>query len=134
MALTSLDTNILVYAFQAGAKHKRSLAILDARPVASVQILNEYAHLSRRKLRRSWREIEQDLDIVRTMAATVEPITEAANREALRIVGRYQLSFYDSVLLAVALESGVETLYSEDMQDGLVIDERLTIVDPYGCS
>ena len=131
MALISLDTNVLVYAFQHGVKRDRSLALLDQQPVASVQTLNEYAHVAHRKFGRSWLEIGQDLEIVRTMLARVDPITEEANRSALRIAERYRLSFYDALILAVALSGGAGTLYSEDMQHDLVIDGKLRVVNPF---
>jgi predicted nucleic acid-binding protein len=131
VALTSLDTNILVYAFQADEKREAALAVLDRQPIASVQILNEYAHVSRRKFGRPWQEIMDDLELVRTMVAGIEPVTDHANREALRIADRYRLSFFDALLLAVALASGVRTFHSEDMQHELVIDGTLRIVDPF---
>lgn len=131
MTLSSLDTNILVYAFQPGPKRNRAFAVLEQRPAASVQLLNEYAHLSRRKFGRSWTEIEQDLKIVRSLLAQVLAVTDEANRSALRIAARYQLSFYDALMLAVALTAGAEILFSEDMQHGLVVEGALRIIDPF---
>jgi predicted nucleic acid-binding protein len=131
LALISLDTNIVVYAFQPEAKRDRALAVLENDPVVSVQVLNEYAHTSRRKFGRSWTEIEQDLDTVRTLAARIDPVVDDSNRAALRIAGRYQLAFYDSLIVAVALAGGAQTLFSEDMQHGLLIDGTLRIVDPF---
>lgn len=129
--LSSLDTNILVYAFQAGTKRDRSLDVLAQRPIASVQLLNEYANVARRKLGRAWSEISRDLGEVRTMLGRVDPITDQANLDALRIGERYQLSFYDALMLAVALSGGAKTFYSEDMHHGLVIDGTLRVVDPF---
>jgi len=131
VTLTSLDTNILVYAFQAGPSRERALAVLAECAVGSVQLLNEYAQVSRRKFKRSWAEIEIDLETVRRALGRVDPITDKANRGALRLAQRYRLSIYDSVLIAVALEGGVRTLYSEDMHDGLLVDEALRIVNPF---
>ena len=53
------------------------------------------------------------------------------NHDALRIADRYLLSFYDSLMLAVALDGGARIIHSEDMQHGLVIDDTLRIVDPF---
>jgi len=44
---------------------------------------------------------------------------------------RYSLSFWDSLIVASALQSGAAILYSEDMQHGLVVDDRLRIVNPF---
>jgi predicted nucleic acid-binding protein len=127
----ALDTNIIIYAFESGPKRARAIELLNEETVLSVQALNEYAHSVRRKYRREWSDLAQDLEAIREAVGGIAPVTDGANREALRLVQRYRLSFFDSVLLAVALESGVQTLYSEDMQHGLVIDGTLRIVDPF---
>jgi predicted nucleic acid-binding protein len=44
---------------------------------------------------------------------------------------RYSLSFWDSTIVASALQCGATTLYSEDLRDGLVIDGTLSIVNPF---
>lgn len=131
MTLSSLDTNIVVYAFQPGPKRARALDILEKHPFVSAQVLNEYAHMSRRKFGRAWEEIERDLDAVRTLSERIDPVTDDSNRAAIRIAGRYQLAFYDALVVAVAIAGGAQTLYSEDMQHGLVIDRTLRIVDPF---
>lgn len=61
----------------------------------------------------------------------VRPISDGSNLAALRIAERYQLQFYDALMSAVALENGATTLFSEDMQHGLIIDEVLTIANPF---
>jgi predicted nucleic acid-binding protein len=129
--LNALDTNILVYAFENGPRRARSLELLGGEAVISVQVLNEYANAIRRKYGRDWKDISRDLDAIRGAVARVDPITDEANREALRLVARYRLAWFDAVLLAVALAGGVEALYSQDMQHGLLIDDRLRIVDPF---
>lgn len=60
------------------------------------------------------------------------PLTIALNFEARGIAERYQLSFYDALIVAAALAAGCDTLFSEDMHDGLVIEGRLTIRNPFG--
>jgi len=127
----SLDTNILVYAFEAGPRRARAMALINEEALLSVQVLNEYANSIRRKYRRAWSDLADDLEAIRAAAGGIVPITDTANREALRLVQRYQLSFFDAVLLAVALENGIELLYSQDMQHDLVIDGTLRIVDPF---
>ena len=59
------------------------------------------------------------------------PLTEATHDEARRVAERYQLSFYDALIVAAALQTDCSTLYSEHMQDGLVIDERLRVRNPF---
>jgi predicted nucleic acid-binding protein len=127
----AFDTNLLIYAFECGPKRDRALELLNEETVLSVQVLNEYAHAVRRKYRREWRDLARDLEAIRDSVGGIVPVTDRANREALRLAHRYLLSFYDCVLLAVALENELQLLYSEDMQHGLVIDGTLRIVDPF---
>ena len=61
----------------------------------------------------------------------VELITLATVHVALEIRERYGFSWYDSLIVAAALESGCELLYSEDMQHGQVIEGRLRVINPF---
>ena len=97
----------------------------------SVQVLNEYVSTARRKFRRDWEQIASDLELLRQTVDDIRPVDDDANREAVRIAGRYKISIYDAVLIAVALANGATTLYSEDMHHGLVIDGKLTIINPF---
>ena len=62
---------------------------------------------------------------------TVKPITEKTHLSALTIKEHYQFSFYDSLIIASALELDYVVLYSEDMQHGQIIDEQLKITNPF---
>jgi len=62
----------------------------------------------------------------------VEPITVRTHETGLAIAERYRLSVYDAMIAASALLAGCNRLWSEDMQNGLVIDRQLRIVDPFG--
>jgi predicted nucleic acid-binding protein len=61
----------------------------------------------------------------------VVPVGAQTVREATRLAARYQLSHWDSVIVAAAHLAGYESLYSEDLQHGQVIDGRLTIINPF---
>lgn len=80
---------------------------------------------------RDWETILVDLASLRNAAGAIKPILDESNREAMRIAARYKISFYDAVMIAVALANGATTLYSEDMHDGLLIDGKLTIINPF---
>lgn len=51
--------------------------------------------------------------------------------KGLRLAERYQLSLYDGMIVAAALDAGCDTLWSEDMHDGLVVETQLTICNPF---
>jgi len=111
------DTNVLVYVV--GQKDERTAkaeALVANGGVVSVQVLNELASVSRRKLGMSWEEIGDAL---------------AAHDAGVRIAAKYGFQFYDALIAAAALEAECTTLYSEDFQDGQVIEDRLTVRNPF---
>jgi predicted nucleic acid-binding protein len=130
--MVTIDTNIAFYALAVEAsKTARASDVLEMSDFLSVQVLNEYAFSARRKLAREWIDVGYDLDLLRNSVPVVHSIDSLANRNALEIADRYQLSFYDALMIAVALANGATTLYSEDMQHGMIIDDTLTITNPF---
>ena len=129
-----LDTNVVVYAFTDDPRSARAEALLAAGGDLSVQVLNEFANVARRKLGMDWSEVAAALQAVRTLARTIHPIDLGTHTSALALAPRYGLSFYDALIAASALKARCAVLYSEDMQDGLVIDDRLRIVSPFRSS
>lgn len=128
---STIDTNVAVYALSIDEKADRAIFCLRESAFLSVQVLNEFANVGLRKRGDSWDVIAADLANLRDAVPRILPMDDEANRAAIRIGERYQLSFYDSLMLAVALGGGARTFYSEDMQNGLVIDGTLRIVDPF---
>ncbi len=127
-----LDTNLLVYAaLQPDARSDRARALLAAGGVISVQVLNEFANVARRKLRRPWPEVKQALADIRSLCPPPLPITLATHEAALGIADRFGYRFYDGLIIASALEARCATLLSEDMQDGQVVEGKLTIRNPF---
>jgi predicted nucleic acid-binding protein len=124
------DTNVLIYAL-AGAEPlaTRSFALLEAGGTISVQVLNECAHVLRRKFSARWPQIIDASERLRELCAVV-PVSEQTHERGLALAKRYQLGVYDGMIVAAAQLAGCTTLYSEDMHDGLVIDQ-LTIRNPY---
>ena len=124
------DTNVLIYLNSDPEKAGRVRELLRRGGTISVQVLNEIANVTRRKLGFSWSETSEFLSLVRAALSTV-PVTVAIHEAGLRLAERYHLSIYDGMIAAAALSAGCNTLWSEDMQDGLVIDRALTIVNPF---
>ena len=61
----------------------------------------------------------------------VEPVTVDTHEIGAEIAERYGLPIYDAMIAAAALQAGCDTLLSEDMQDGMVLEDRLRIVNPF---
>jgi predicted nucleic acid-binding protein len=127
------DTNILLHEFSEDAtKASLSEDVMRSGGVISVQVLNEFASAGRRKLGMSWTVIREILREYRENL-TVVPLTLETHQRGLDLAERYQLNVYDGIIVAAAQLAGCTTLYSEDMHDGLVIDQ-LTIRNPYAGS
>ena len=127
-----LDTNVVLYAFVEGdARGHKAEAILVKGGVISVQVLSEFAAVARRKLNKSWEEVRRALDILRVFCPEPVAVTLKTNEAALQIAERYKYSIYDSLIIASALETGCNIVYSEDLQDGQVIEKGVTIQNPF---
>jgi predicted nucleic acid-binding protein len=127
----SLDSNVVIY-LAGGDPEKAacSRALIGEGGWISAQVLNEVAAVARRKLRLSWPDVHELLELVRSLFI-VEPLTLATHERTLFIAERYKLDVYDSAVVASALLAGCDTLWSEDMHDGLVVQGTLTIRNPY---
>lgn len=125
------DTNVLLYAVSADhRKADRAEELILQGGTISIQNVNEYVHVARRKFGLSWERLNSHLRGLRA-AFDVVPVTVAIHERGLQIAQRYGLSTYDAMIVAAALEAGCDTLWSEDMQDGQMIG-TLTIRNPFG--
>ena len=125
------DTNVLLYLLSGDAtKADRAEEVIASGGVISVQVLNEFASVTTRKLGMSWVEVHEILSHVRAVCR-VEPITEEIHDRGLLLSERYGFAVYDAMIVASALLAQCTTLCSEDMQDGQVIDDQLAIRNPF---
>ncbi len=124
------DSNILLYIASGDDKADTAEALLRKGGTISVQVLNEVANVARRKYGFHWDEVRALLAHLRTLL-DVRDLTIATHEAGLALASRYQLSFYDALIAAAALEANCATLFTEDMQHGLVIDGRLRLVNPF---
>lgn len=125
-----LDTNVLLYLISAdAAKADRAEALLGAGAVVSVQVLNEFVAVARRKARLSWPDIRDSLGAIRALCA-VKPLTIETHDRALDIAERFGLAIYDSLIVAAAAEAGCRRLWSEDMRHGQTID-GVAVANPF---
>ena len=124
------DTNLVLYLLSAD-EHKANTAeaLLAQGGMVSVQVLNEAVSVCRRKLSLTWPEVHALLDGVKAYCEVL-PLSLATHERALYLAERYQLSFYDALICATAQQAGAKMLYSEDLQDGLVLGE-LRIRNPF---
>jgi len=126
-----LDSNIVLYlASENLAKADRAQELVAEGGTISVQVLNEIANVSRRKMGLSWAETRNFLSMIRGLLE-VEPVTIDIHNVGISLAERYQLSVYDSMIVSAALSAECDTLLSEDLQNGLLINGRLRVLNPF---
>ena len=134
-----LDTNIFVYAFLASEPRKRSKAVElietclgSGRGSVSYQVVQEFANVARKKFASSLNAS----DCKAFIDAAMQPLNRVASstglvHSALDLQDELRYSFYDCLMVAAALQSGADTLYTEDLQHWQLVRGTLRIVKPF---
>jgi predicted nucleic acid-binding protein len=126
-----LDSNVLVYAFTGDPRAEKAQELLARGCSASVQGLNEFANVARRKLGMTWVEVCDALTAIRTLCRTILAIDIDMHSDAIRIAERHGCAIFDALMVTAALRPDCRILWSEDMHDGLIVDSRLRIANPF---
>jgi predicted nucleic acid-binding protein len=126
------DTNVLIYAaVKDDPRSERAEQLLVVEGVISVQVLNEFVSVARRKYQMPWKAVKAALQWIQFLCPNVVPINIETHEAALGIAERYGYRIYDSLIIASALGAKCGALYSEDLQDGQVVEGRMTIRNPF---
>jgi predicted nucleic acid-binding protein len=127
-----LDTNVLIYAVAKNdPRASKAEALLAGGSIISIQSLNEFVSVARRKLGMPWKQINEFVDLICVLCPNPVPISLNTHKGAVAIAQKYGYSVYDALIVSAALESSCETLYSEDLQEGQIINRQLTIRNPF---
>ncbi|MDR0515693.1 MAG: PIN domain-containing protein [Fibromonadaceae bacterium] len=121
--LVFFDTNILVYSYSVTDKDKYEKAIEvmgDSYCYISTQVISEFCNVLTRKMRFNPLKIKE-LTRGFELYFHIFTVNKNTTESALDILNRYGYSYYDSLILASALENDCKIIYSEDMQHGQVI-------------
>ena len=130
MAKPFIDSNVVLYLFSSDTvKADRAESLLQSGGLISVQVLNEVASVCLRKLKMSWKDIDAVLETLKS-TCEVLPVTLASHEKAVGLAKRFQISFYDANIVATAILCGADTLFSEDLQNGMSM-ESVTVVNPF---
>ncbi|MDD5275506.1 MAG: PIN domain-containing protein [Methylovulum sp.] len=128
------DTNVLIYLYSCDEPEKRELAVQKTEAIEnrwiSTQVLSEISNTIFKKFKLDYSDIAKVLSEIQAsfQIITVKPNTIG---QALKLAQTYRYSYYDSLIIAAALEQSCPFLYSEDMQHQQFIDQRLTILNPF---
>ncbi len=128
-----LDTNVVIYAYSLDQveKCRISRALIESgNAVVSAQVLNEYCNATRKKYPHLFDRVEETLHELLDILE-VRGLMPLTSLHALQLTRRYGFSYYDSLIVASALEADCTLLASEDMHNGLLIEGRLRIVNPF---
>lgn len=134
-----LDTNILIYSFdsrvlakQQQAQQLIAQALSSQHGTISFQVVQEFLNAARRKFANSLSLTDCQTYLAQVLMPLCQVFPQLdLYQKALVIEERYKYSFYDSLILAAALEAHCQILYTEDLQAGQLIEQRLRIVNPF---
>jgi predicted nucleic acid-binding protein len=125
------DTNILIYAFAADdPRSAKAESLLAEGGVIGVQVLNEFTHVARRKLRWKWDQVEASLAVIDDLLGPATSLTPTIHAKAVVLARDHELSVYDALIVAAASEAGCQILFSEDLQHGQKFG-ALTVQNPF---
>jgi predicted nucleic acid-binding protein len=126
-----VDSNVILYLMSEDeTKANQAEAVMKNQVTVSVQVFNEVTSVARKRLGCSWDQIEEFLANIASICF-VETLTIEIHQRARFIAERYQLAFYDALIVASAVAAECTTLYTEDMQDGLLIEGTLKLCNPF---
>lgn len=137
--LCFIDSNIWLYhlmidpiANSALESKKRTLAINlinDVNGIVSTQVINEVCSVLKRKAAFTESQIKQVIESFYNRVAVVE-LNRQILIHATQLRTSYGFSFWDGLIIASALSVNADVIYSEDMQDSLLIEGKITIINP----
>ena len=132
MSKIALDSNILIYNHSLDQENKRLIArgFFKENPVVSSQVISEYLNVMKRNFKMQKLELMQ-LCSLWLEKCSVQPVILSTVKLAQDLVGKYDFQIFDGIIIAAALEADCDILYSEDMQDGQIIENMLKIVNPF---
>jgi predicted nucleic acid-binding protein len=127
----ALDTNILIYLGGNDAV-KRSISedLLSLAPVIPSQVVTEFLNVTRRL--RNISKLQAMNEAAALFAdCRIAPIQNSTIDLAIKLIQKYDFQLFDSLVVALALESDCKILYTEDMQHGLLVNKKLQIINPF---
>ncbi|GHT68905.1 ribonuclease VapC [Bacteroidia bacterium] len=132
MSKFALDTNILLYSHDESAVNKQNTArnLIVKSPIISTQVVSEYINAVRRIIKLPKEKIFSAC-LPNLKCCNIYIVNIATIQLAERLIYRYDFQIFDSIIVASALTAGCQTLYSEDMQHNMKIEDQMTIFNPF---
>jgi len=133
------DTNTVVYLFDSSEKEKHfrinellSEYIGKISVCISSQVINEFISITTGRIKNPIR-FEKQKEILKFLKIIfiISPLTVDTSLTAVDLKQKYRFSYWDSLILASALENACSLIYSEDMQHNQIIEGKLRIINPF---
>ncbi len=134
-----LDSNVVVYLFDKSERQKQSRIkkliaqhITQSKIYLSVQVINEFVIVTSKKIAFPITASRQKeiIELLNDLFSIV-PLNYITSLRALELSVKYKLSYWDSLIISSAIENMCNILFTEDMQNGLIIEDKLKIVNPF---
>jgi predicted nucleic acid-binding protein len=132
MSRIALDSNILIYNHSLDYESKRIKArdFFNENPVVSSQVISEYLNVMKRNFKMDKQELMQ-LCSLWLEKCSIQPVILSTIKLAQNLISKYDFQIFDGIIIAAALEADCDIIYSEDMQNGQIIENILKIVNPF---
>lgn len=130
---TFFDTNVILYSYSSVSDHKSIVAkeiIGSSHAIISTQVLQEICNVLIKKFKYDEIVVSRTLlEMNKNFLVKINSVKTIT--DALRIHFKYQFSYYDSLIIAAELQNECSILYSEDLHHGQMIEDTLTIINPF---
>jgi predicted nucleic acid-binding protein len=130
---TFVDTNVFIYAYSKTEPEKKNIALeilKNQNIIINTQVINEFIWVMNRKFSVQMERL-RDLGVKLLQRFEIALIDQITIKKALDIAIVYKYSYWDSLIIASALENNCSICYSEDMQHGQLIEDRLKVINPF---
>ena len=127
----ALDTNVLIY-LEGNDAAKRGIAedLLSLAPVIPSQVVTEFLNVTCRLRKISKLQALNEAAIL-FADCRIAPLQNSSLDLAIKFIQKYDFQLFDSLIVALAFEADCEVLYTEDMSNGLWVNKKLKIVNPF---
>lgn len=128
----ALDTNVLIYIIDNSNSNKHEIAkeLLLSNPMISSQVVSEFINVTKRLLQKPKLEVLGKC-IEWLHYGKIKFVSLDTMELAKELINKYDFQIFDSLIVASALETNCKILYTEDMQHGLIVEKKLTIINPF---
>lgn len=128
----TLDSNILIYAFADNNDFRKSIAkdIIAKCNIISIQAVNETSYILLKKFKLPKEQLEQVIQFMKNQFI-ISNLTINILDQTITLCKKYNFSFWDSMMIAAALDNHCSIIYTEDLSHDQLIENRLRIVNPF---